>query len=136
MSLSGVDLNLLVALDALLTERNVTRAAERMSLGQPAMSAALARLRKQFGDPLLVREGRSYGLTTLAESLLDKVEVLGRCRIGRYRQGPAQLQLRGSNSAVGQFWVGKSAGHAYRNLIADQSANNVALHAVVPRIDQ
>jgi DNA-binding transcriptional LysR family regulator len=73
VSLSGVDLNLLVALDALLTERNVTRAAERMSLGQPAMSAALARLRKQFGDPLLVREGRSYRLTTLAESLLDPV---------------------------------------------------------------
>lgn len=73
MSLSGVDLNLLVALDALLTERNVTRAAERMSLGQPAMSAALARLRKQLGDPLLVREGRTYRLTTLAESLVEPV---------------------------------------------------------------
>jgi DNA-binding transcriptional LysR family regulator len=73
MSLSGVDLNLLVALDALLAERNVTRAAERMSLGQPAMSAALARLRKQFGDPLLVREGRQYRLTTLAESLIGPV---------------------------------------------------------------
>lgn len=73
MSLSGVDLNLLVALDALLTERNVTRAAERMSLGQSAMSAALARLRKQLGDPLLVREGRTYRLTTLAESLVEPV---------------------------------------------------------------
>ena len=71
MSLSGVDLNLLVALDALLTERNVTRAAERMSLGQSAMSAALARLRKQLGDPLLVREGRTYRLTSLAESLVE-----------------------------------------------------------------
>ena len=73
MSLSGVDLNLLVALDALLAERNVTRAAERMSLGQPAMSAALARLRKQLGDPLLIREGRTYRLTTLAESLIEPV---------------------------------------------------------------
>jgi DNA-binding transcriptional LysR family regulator len=73
VSLSGVDLNLLVALDALLSERNVTRAAARMSLGQPAMSAALARLRKQFGDPLLVREGRAYRLTTLAESLVEPV---------------------------------------------------------------
>ena len=73
MSLSGVDLNLLVALDALLTERNVTRAAERMSLGQSAMSAALARLRKQLGDPLLVREGRTYRLTSLAESLVEPV---------------------------------------------------------------
>jgi DNA-binding transcriptional LysR family regulator len=73
VSLSGVDLNLLVALDALLTERNVTRAAERMSLGQSAMSAALARLRRQLGDPLLVREGRTYRLTTLAESLVEPV---------------------------------------------------------------
>ena len=72
-SLSGVDLNLLLALDALLTERNVTRAANRMSLGQPAMSAALARLRKQLEDPLLVREGRVYVLTTLAESLVVPV---------------------------------------------------------------
>lgn len=72
--LSGVDLNLLVALDALLTDRNVTRAAERMSLGQPAMSAALSRLRKQLGDPLLVREGRGYVLTTLAESLVAPVQ--------------------------------------------------------------
>lgn len=74
MSLNGVDLNLLPALEALLAERNVTRAAERMSLGQPAMSAALARLRKQFGDPLLVRDGRDYVLTTLAESLVAPVE--------------------------------------------------------------
>jgi DNA-binding transcriptional LysR family regulator len=44
-----------------------------MSLGQSAMSAALARLRKQLGDPLLVREGRSYRLTTLAESLIEPV---------------------------------------------------------------
>ena len=68
-----MDLNLLVALDALLTERNVTRAAEQISLGQPAMSAALARLRKWFNDPLLVRQGRGYVLTTLAESLQQPV---------------------------------------------------------------
>ena len=73
MSRAGVDLNLLVALDALLTERNVTRAAEQISLGQPAMSAALARLRKWFNDPLLVRQGRGYVLTTLAESLQQPV---------------------------------------------------------------
>ena len=73
MVLHGVDLNLLPALDALLAERNVTRAAERMSLGQPAMSAVLARLRKHFGDPLLVREGRGLVLTTLAASLVAPV---------------------------------------------------------------
>lgn len=74
MSLAGVDLNLLMALDALLSQRNVTRAAEQMYLGQPAMSAALARLRKQLGDPLLVREGRGFVLTTLAESLVEPVQ--------------------------------------------------------------
>jgi DNA-binding transcriptional LysR family regulator len=76
MALSGVDLNLLPILDALLCERNVTRAAERMSVGQPAMSSALARLRKQLGDPLLVREGRVYRLSALAESLVVPVREL------------------------------------------------------------
>jgi DNA-binding transcriptional LysR family regulator len=73
MALTGVDLNLLPILDALLSERNVTRAAERMSVGQPAMSSALARLRKQLGDPLLVRDGRTYTLSALAESLVVPV---------------------------------------------------------------
>lgn len=69
MSLNSVDLNLLVALDALLSERNVTRAAERLSLGQPAMSAALGRLRKHFDDPLLVREGKVLVPTPVAAAL-------------------------------------------------------------------
>jgi DNA-binding transcriptional LysR family regulator len=73
MALTGVDLNLLPILDALLSERNVTRAAERMSVGQPAMSSALARLRKQLGDPLLIRDGRAYTLSALAESLIVPV---------------------------------------------------------------
>lgn len=73
--LGNVDLNLLPALDALLIERHVTRAAERLCLGQPAMSASLARLRKHFGDPLLVRDGRGYVLTTLAESLVEPVRA-------------------------------------------------------------
>ena len=50
--LSRLDLNLLVALDALLTERSVTRAAERLHLSQPALSASLARLRNHFNDPI------------------------------------------------------------------------------------
>ena len=55
MQLAGVDLNLLVTLDALLRERNVTRAARRVGLSQPAMSNALGRLRRLFEDPLFVR---------------------------------------------------------------------------------
>ena len=55
MNLATVDLNLLVAFEALMAERNVTRAGHRLGLGQPAMSAALARLRLTFKDELLVR---------------------------------------------------------------------------------
>ena len=58
MSLRGIDLNLLVSLDALLAERNVTRAARRMGLSQPAMSAQLTRLRELFQDPLLIASPR------------------------------------------------------------------------------
>jgi len=71
-----VDLNLLVALDALITERNVTRAAARLRVGQPAMSASLARLRRVFGDPLLVRSGRAFSLTPLAQSLAQPLEAV------------------------------------------------------------
>ena len=56
-----LDLNLLLAFEALIAERSVTRAAKRMSVGQPAMSASLARLRAFFGDPLLVRAGADAG---------------------------------------------------------------------------
>jgi DNA-binding transcriptional LysR family regulator len=71
-----VDLNLLVALDALLREQSVTRAADRLSVGQPAMSASLARLRRIFDDPLLVRCGRSLKPTPLAQSLVAPLRLL------------------------------------------------------------
>jgi LysR family nod box-dependent transcriptional activator len=58
MQLSHFDLNLLRSLDALLTERNVTRASERLFVTQQAMSGALRRLREHFGNELLVRVGR------------------------------------------------------------------------------
>ena len=70
-----IDLNLLVALDALLTERQVGRAAERLFIGQPAMSHALARLRELFGDELLVRTGRQMALTDLASRLAPRVRA-------------------------------------------------------------
>jgi DNA-binding transcriptional LysR family regulator len=54
-ALASLDLNLLVALDVLLTEQNVTMAAARLHVSQPAASHALARARQLFGDPLLVR---------------------------------------------------------------------------------
>lgn len=71
-SLSRLDLNLLVSLDALLTERSVTRAAERLHLSQPALSASLARLRTHFNDPILARRGNTYELTPLASRLSEQ----------------------------------------------------------------
>ena len=77
MKLGQVDLNLLVVLDALLREKNVTRAAESLHLSQPATSTALARLRRVLGDELLYKNGRYLELTPRAESLIEPVrEVL------------------------------------------------------------
>jgi len=69
MNLNSLDLNLLVALDALLREANVSRAAMRIGLSQPATSHALQRLREVFGDPLLVRAGVRMELTPRALAL-------------------------------------------------------------------
>ena len=75
MDLRGLDLNLLVALDALLAERSVSRAGERLHLSQSATSGALARLREVFHDPLLVPVGRKMVLTPVAESLIEPVRT-------------------------------------------------------------
>jgi DNA-binding transcriptional LysR family regulator len=69
MNLSSLDLNLLVALDALLRDASVSRAAMRIGLSQPATSHALARLRDLIGDPLLVRSGARMELTPRAQAL-------------------------------------------------------------------
>ncbi len=83
MNLNSLDLNLLVALDALLREANVSRAAMRLNLSQPATSHALQRLRDLIGDPLLVRNGARMELTPRAQALrsplaqaLDQVRTL------------------------------------------------------------
>lgn len=81
------DLNLLLALDVLLTERNVTRAAERLHIGQSAASSALARLRDYFQDELLVPSGRELRLTALAQTLVEPVRAT-------LRQAQATLQLQ------------------------------------------
>lgn len=76
MHFHRLDLNLLVALDAILAERNITRAAERLHLSQPALSGALGRLREYFGDDLLVQVGRRMVPTPLAESLIGPVREI------------------------------------------------------------
>lgn len=85
MDLRRTDLGLLLALDALLAEQSVTRAAERLGISQPALSAQLARLRDLFGDPLLVQAGtrmtptpRAAELHAPLHQLLDELQALVR----------------------------------------------------------
>ena len=73
---AAMDIGLLVALDALLSEGSVARAAERMNLSAPAMSRTLARLRLAVGDPLLVRAGRRMVPTPRAEAMRERVRAL------------------------------------------------------------
>jgi DNA-binding transcriptional LysR family regulator len=75
MNLQAVDTHLVVALHALLSERNVTRAARRIGITQPSMSHALGRLRTLFDDPLLVQSGRQMSLSARARELLPKAEL-------------------------------------------------------------
>lgn len=87
------DLNLLIALDALLQEGNVSRAAARVGLSTPAMSHALARLRTQLGDPLLVRAGQRMVFTPRAADLKDRVHALASETIGVLSPGaPADFR--------------------------------------------
>lgn len=74
--MANIDLNLLVALDALLTEGSVAGAARRLGLSASAMSRTLARLRAATGDPLLVRAGRSLVPTPHAADLRERVPSL------------------------------------------------------------
>ena len=83
MNLRSLDLNLLPVLEAIHTERSLTRASESLHITQPAVSNALARLRLHFEDPLFVREGRGVKPTAMAEALMPAVrEALDRLRAG------------------------------------------------------
>jgi DNA-binding transcriptional LysR family regulator len=74
--LSRLDLNLLVALQALLEEKSVTRAAQRLFITQPAMSRVLQRLRQQLDDPLFTRTGNILVPTPKAEELQLRLPML------------------------------------------------------------
>lgn len=74
MNLRTIDLNLLIALKALLEEQHVTRAANRIHLSQPAMSRSLQKLRRIFNDPLLVRSKNGLCLTSRAQGLQSQLQ--------------------------------------------------------------
>jgi DNA-binding transcriptional LysR family regulator len=90
MNLEAFDLNLLLAFEALIEERHVTRAARRIGLSQPAMSNALARLRRTLDDPVLVRTATGMRPTPKAEALAEPVRS-------------ALAQLRSALGGPGQF---------------------------------
>ncbi len=90
MHFHGLDLNLLVALDALLEEGSVTAAGRKLHLSQSTMSSALARLRRHLGDPLLVQVGRRMDRTPFAQQLAGPVRSI-------------LLQVRSSLRAPGTF---------------------------------
>jgi len=92
-ALSAIDLNLLVVLRALLSERHVTRAAARVGLSQSATSHALSRLRALYADPLLVRSGRALVLTPRAARLLPALER-GLGELGRAVAGEPEFEPR------------------------------------------
>ncbi|KLK90552.1 LysR family transcriptional regulator [Microvirga sp. KLBC 81] len=98
MRFKGLDLNLLVALDALTTERNLTAAARSINLSQPAMSAAVGRLRAYFRDELFTMRGRELVLTPRAAGLAPAVrEALLHIQlsiISSDRFNPAQSERR------------------------------------------
>jgi DNA-binding transcriptional LysR family regulator len=73
-SLARLDLNLLLVLEALIAERSVTRAGARLGVTQSAISRSLLRLRASFGDPLLIKSGRSMALTPRAEELREPLD--------------------------------------------------------------
>jgi DNA-binding transcriptional LysR family regulator len=113
VNLASLDLNLVVALRALLEERNVTKAGRRIGLSQPAMSAALARLRRHFDDDLLSRTGGHYELTALGLALLDRTatacDLLERVFTSQAGFDPAreehEFTLIASDYAVAVFGV-------------------------------
>lgn len=92
----NLDLNLLISLDALLSTRSVTKAAEQLGRSQPALSASLKRLRHQFDDDLLVRVGNQFELSPLAEQLRDRLAIvlsdIERVFATRARFDPSQAQ--------------------------------------------
>ncbi|HEY4804305.1 MAG TPA: LysR family transcriptional regulator [Paraburkholderia sp.] len=102
-----LDLNLLRALDALLDERNVTRAAQRLSLTQPAVSAMLTRLRESFGDPLFVRSQRGIVPTERAlelaaplKQVLSEIEQMLQPRAFDPREAGMTLTLASTDYAL------------------------------------
>ncbi len=113
-ALDRLDWNLVPALNALLVERNVSRAARRLGVSQPAASGALARLRRTFNDELLVRDHNEYTLTPLAQRLLPLTQeavAAARTVVGNARSFDAGASTREfviASTEYGQMLIGSA----------------------------
>lgn len=137
MRFNKLDLNLLVALDVMLVERSISRAAERMHMSQSAMSNALARLREYFDDELLVQVGRRMELTPRAEALREAVrDVLVRVdtTIATPPAFDATKAEREFNLLVSDYTLQVFMPHVLA-LAQQQSARGVRFH-LRPQVDQ
>src|SRR3954471_19128664 len=137
--LRGVDASLLLSLHALLEERNLTHAGERMTMSQPAMSGALTRLRKHFDDELLVRAGRGFELTALAEEIrplvADAVEA-AEALLGNQREFDAQSSTKRFTVSMSEYAMTVLAEPLTRALADQAPACTVALDPIDDPPDQ
>jgi LysR family transcriptional regulator, nod-box dependent transcriptional activator len=121
MRFNRLDLNLLVTLDALLEERRITRAAERLNLSQSAISGMLAKLREYFDDELLVPIGRNLELTPLASELAQPVRAL-------------LLQVQTIVAIDPEFEPANARRHF--KIATSDYVINVLMHRVIPSIER
>lgn len=126
MGISTVDLNLLRPLRALLEERSVTRAAERLRVSQPTMSTALSRLRAHFDDPLLVRRGNGHDLSPLGVRLAALIPTV----LGEVEQA-FQLQSRFDAATSTRSFVIAGVDHVIARIAP---ALDRILHAEAPHV--
>lgn len=132
MRFRGLDLNLLAALDVLLEERNVSRAAERLHLSQPSASAALARLREYFNDPLLEAHGKQMVLTPLAVRLRPQLaELLASVErtIAQARGFDPRTSVRWFRIAVSDYLVAVLVAELLRELAEEAPGIRIELRA-------
>ena len=131
--LREVDLNLLLALHALLEDRNLTHAGERLAMSQPAMSGALTRLRKHFDDELLVRSGRGFELTPLGERLrpavTDAVEA-AEALLGNHREFDPSSSTKRFSVSMSEYAMTVLAEPLTRLLAEVAPGCSVALDAI------
>lgn len=134
--LAAVDLNLLPPLLALLEERSVTRAAARVGLSQPAMSHALARIRRLVGDDLLVRQGRGLVLTPHAAGLVGPLrEALDRAaRVVRFPGFDPDTDTRTVNVSLTTSTAYVLGGHLAR-LVAERAPHVTLRMKTSPQLD-